>query len=175
MFACESCSHPQLCNQPANRYLTALMTFYVQTWDEYHTKTLTLGIISGPVEGILILITVYAVTAIKGGGSFWQQSMLRTIGVPKYDFIPEFIYELPFTDWYMVQGSVVLILNTVQSLVPSFPSMYSTSNHPKIPECHQSPPRQRRQVPLRTRRSLPIRHHLDTCSSIPLPQPRYLT
>jgi ethanolaminephosphotransferase len=93
----------------------------VQTWDEYHTKTLTLGIISGPVEGILILITVYAFTAIKGGGSFWQQSMLRTVGVPKYEFIPGYIYELPFNEWYMVQGAVVLILNTIQSFVSLMP------------------------------------------------------
>lgn len=97
--------------------IIALLTFYVQTWDEYHTKTLTLGIISGPVEGILILITVYAFTAIKGGGSFWQRSMLRTVGVPQYDFIPKYIYELPFNEWYMVQGAVVLILNTIQSCV----------------------------------------------------------
>lgn len=90
------------------------MTFYVQTWDEYHTKTLTLGLISGPVEGIVILITVYAFTAIKGGGSFWQQSMLRTIGVPETQLIPDFIYEMRFNDWYLVQGSVVLVLNTVQ-------------------------------------------------------------
>jgi len=87
----------------------------VQTWDEYHTKTLTLGLISGPVEGIVILIIVYAFTAIKGGASFWQQSMLGTMGIPKYSFVPEYIYELPFNEWYMIQGAVVLVLNTVQS------------------------------------------------------------
>jgi len=93
----------------------ALLTFYVQTWDEYHTKTLTLGLISGPVEGIVILITVYAFTAIKGGASFWQQSMLRTMGLPKYDSVPEYIYELPFNEAYMIQGGIVLVLNTIQS------------------------------------------------------------
>lgn len=100
--------------------LLALLTFYVQTWDEYHTKTLTLGLISGPVEGIVILITVYAFTAIKGGASFWSQSMFRTVGIPHYAFIPDYIYELPFNEWYMVQGGVVLVLNTVQrSIYPS--------------------------------------------------------
>lgn len=95
----------------------SLLTFYVQTWDEYHTKTLTLGLVSGPVEGIVILITVYAFTAIKGGASFWSQSMFRTVGIPHYEFIPEFIYELPFNEWYMVQGGIVLVLNTVQSSI----------------------------------------------------------
>ena len=44
--------------------------------------------------------------------------MLRTVGLPKYEFIPHYIYELPFNEWYMVQGAVVLILNTIQSFVP---------------------------------------------------------
>jgi len=95
----------------------SLLTFYVQTWDEYHTKTLTLGIVSGPVEGIIILVFVYAFTAFKGGASFWQQSMFATVGVPKYEFIPEYIYNLPFNEWWMVQGGIVLVLNTVQSAV----------------------------------------------------------
>jgi ethanolaminephosphotransferase len=105
--------------------VTALLTFYVQTWDEYHTKTLTLGVISGPVEGILILVTVYAFTAIKGGASFWQQSMFRTVGIPEYAFIPQYIYELPFNEWYMVQGGIVLVLNTIQSFVSSRTILYS--------------------------------------------------
>lgn len=95
----------------------ALLTFYVQTWDEYHTKTLTLGIVSGPVEGIVILWSVYAFTAFKGGASFWEQSMLRTVGIPESSLIPDFLYEMPFNEWYMVQGGVVLVLNTIQSYV----------------------------------------------------------
>ncbi|ORY67700.1 CDP-alcohol phosphatidyltransferase-domain-containing protein [Pseudomassariella vexata] len=93
----------------------SLLTFYVQTWDEYHTKTLTLGIVSGPVEGILIIVCVYALTGCVGGGSFWQQSLLRTVGVPDSWGIPSFLYEFSFTQWYMVQGTVVLVFNTVES------------------------------------------------------------
>lgn len=93
----------------------ALLTFYVQTWDEYHTKTLTLGIVNGPVEGIIILVLVYAFTGIMGGGSFWQQSMLSTVGVPKFDFIPDYLYNLSFSEWYMVQGGLVLAFNTISS------------------------------------------------------------
>ena len=113
--------------------VTALLTFYVQTWDEYHTKTLTLGVISGPVEGILILITVYAFTAIKGGASFWQQSMFRTVGIPEYEFIPQYIYELPFNEWYMVQGGIVLVLNTIQSFVSNPQTVSSRTNKLPVP------------------------------------------
>ena len=91
----------------------ALLTFYVQTWEEYHTHTLTLGLISGPVEGIMTLIIVYALTAFFGGASFWHQSVLRTLGVDKHDLIPKEVYDLPWTDWYMVYGGMVLVYNTI--------------------------------------------------------------
>ena len=90
----------------------SLLTFYVQTWDEYHTRTLTLGIISGPVEGILTLCFVYALTA-KVGAGFWSRSMLATLGVQKHGFIPEFVYKLAWREWYMVYGGVVLVFNTI--------------------------------------------------------------
>lgn len=92
----------------------SLLTFYVQTWDEYHTKTLTLGFISGPVEGILTLCVVYAFTAIKGGGWYWQQSVLQTIGVPNYSWIPSRAYEADYGDFYMLYGGIVLVYNTVE-------------------------------------------------------------
>ncbi|KAF2109793.1 hypothetical protein BDV96DRAFT_651759 [Lophiotrema nucula] len=94
----------------------SLLTFYVQTWDEYHTHTLTLGVISGPVEGILTLCIVYAVTAVLGGGSFWQRSLLESIGVANHSFIPDSIYNLAWNEWYMVYGSVVLVFNTIASI-----------------------------------------------------------
>ena len=95
----------------------ALSTFYVQTWEEYHTKTLTLGIVNGPVEGVIILVCSYLFTAYKGGASFWHQSLLRTIGVPEHALIPQFIYELAFDEVYLIQGSLFLIFNTVDSCV----------------------------------------------------------
>ena len=92
----------------------ATLTFYIQTWEEYYTQTLVLGIVSGPVEGILTLCIVYLFTAVKGGGSFWQKSMLETVGIAKSDSIPDYIYELPFNQWFMVYGGIVLSFNTIQ-------------------------------------------------------------
>ncbi|EGS22736.1 phosphotransferase-like protein [Thermochaetoides thermophila DSM 1495] len=97
----------------------SLFTFYIQTWEEYHTKTLTLGIINGPVEGILAVVGIYALTGYLGGASFWQRPMLPTLGIPQAlpgsIIIPSRLYNLSFTDWYMVQGAVVLVFNTVQA------------------------------------------------------------
>ncbi|CAH0017748.1 unnamed protein product [Clonostachys rhizophaga] len=91
------------------------LTFYVQTWDEYHTKTLTLGIVNGPVEGVLILVGVYALTGYMGGAHFWQQSMFQTLGVPLSKSIPHQIYNMTWCEWYLVQGTVVCFFNTVES------------------------------------------------------------
>ncbi|KAL1586163.1 hypothetical protein WHR41_04850 [Cladosporium halotolerans] len=94
----------------------SLLTFYVQTWDEYHTHTLTLGLVSGPVEGILTLCIVYGITAVKGGGSYWQQPMLPTIGVPEISALPKAAYTMDFGDFYMLYGGLVLVFNTAESI-----------------------------------------------------------
>ncbi|TXT13401.1 hypothetical protein VHUM_00768 [Vanrija humicola] len=45
--------------------MTASLTnFYASTWEEYHTGTLYLSAFSGPVEGILMVVAIYAITAI---------------------------------------------------------------------------------------------------------------
>ncbi|KAK5998717.1 putative CDP-alcohol phosphatidyltransferase class-I family protein C22A12.10 [Cladobotryum mycophilum] len=93
----------------------SLLTFYVQTWDEYHTKTLTLGIVNGPVEGVLLVCGVYILTGLLGGAHIWQQSALRAFGIPESLGIPKMLYELSFTEWYMVQGGIVLVFNTFES------------------------------------------------------------
>ena len=95
---------------------TALLTFYVQTWDEYHTHTLTLGLVSGPVEGILTLCIVYGITAIKGGGSYWQQPMLPALGLPYIESLPKAAYTMDFGDFYVLYGGLVLAYNTIESV-----------------------------------------------------------
>lgn len=93
----------------------ALLTFYVQTWDEYHTKTLTLGLISGPVEGLIILCLVYGFTGYKGSAKFWHQSIMQTVGIPKMSIIPDFLYNMAFDESYMVMGGLILAYNTISS------------------------------------------------------------
>lgn len=93
------------------------MTFYVQTWDEYYTQILTLGVVSGPIEGVLTLCTVYSITAYVGRGSFWHQPMLETLGVSKPSFLSNQIYQMPFTQWYLVYGGIVLFFSTGVSIM----------------------------------------------------------
>ncbi|RJE18179.1 Aminoalcoholphosphotransferase [Aspergillus sclerotialis] len=92
------------------------LTFYVQTWDEYYTQVLTLGVISGPIEGVLTLCAVFAFTAYEGGGSFWHRSMFEVIGIPKSESIPEWVHETPFTQWYLIYGAIILFFATGSSI-----------------------------------------------------------
>ncbi|KAK2873767.1 hypothetical protein FQN49_002095 [Arthroderma sp. PD_2] len=95
----------------------AVFTFYVQTWEEYYTHVLTLGIVSGPVEGILSLCFVFLATGLLGGGSFWHKPMMPTLGLPHIPLLPESAYNLPFTTWWVIYGGVVLLFSTVSSIM----------------------------------------------------------
>ena len=55
---------------------------------------------------------VYALTAYHGGGSFWQQSMLETVGM-KQGILPDFLYNLAWNEWFMAYGGLMLVFNTV--------------------------------------------------------------
>ena len=43
-----------------------MVAFYAATWDEYHTGTLLLSYVSGPVEGQLILVGLCLLGAVYG-------------------------------------------------------------------------------------------------------------
>lgn len=94
----------------------ATLTFYVQTWDEYYTQVLTLGFVSGPIEGVLTLCTVFAITAYQGGASFWHRSAFETLGISKSESIPPQVYDMPFTQWYLIYGAFILFFATGSSI-----------------------------------------------------------
>ncbi|GAA5905585.1 uncharacterized protein JCM6883_005377 [Sporobolomyces salmoneus] len=59
--------------------LVPCWSMFVSTWKEFHTGTLYLGYINGPVEGVLIAVGILVVSAIKGPG-FWALTVSETIG-----------------------------------------------------------------------------------------------
>lgn len=80
--------------------LVPCWSMLVSTWEEYHTGTLYLGYINGPVEGVLIAVAILVVSAVKGaflgasmssdqttsdvasstGPGFWAQTVSETFG-----------------------------------------------------------------------------------------------
>ncbi|KAJ9125085.1 hypothetical protein QFC22_000038 [Naganishia vaughanmartiniae] len=56
----------------------AISNFYLSTWEEYHTGSLYLSAFSGPVEGILLICVMFAITAVKGP-AFWTTPIIKTV------------------------------------------------------------------------------------------------
>ena len=54
----------------------ATANFFFSTWEEFHTGTLYLGIISGPVEGIVMLVLTFFFAGLFGV-SFFEQPWTR--------------------------------------------------------------------------------------------------
>ena len=46
--------------------IATLANFYLTTWEEYHTGQLFLGVFSGPVEGILMIVAIYVISGVYG-------------------------------------------------------------------------------------------------------------
>jgi ethanolaminephosphotransferase len=59
--------------------LAALTNFYISSWETYHTHTLFLSYISGPVEGILSGCMLLILTGFTGP-QFWSQTVNQLLG-----------------------------------------------------------------------------------------------
>ncbi|KAL6944366.1 hypothetical protein ACO0RG_001102 [Hanseniaspora osmophila] len=58
-----------------------LCNFYLSTWEEFHTHTLFLSEFSGPVEGILLIITSFILTGILGPQFVWHYPIAKIAGL----------------------------------------------------------------------------------------------
>lgn len=55
---------------------SALSTFFMNTWEEYHLGELILPVVNGPNEGLWILCTMYLWTALKGSAWWLEECQL---------------------------------------------------------------------------------------------------
>ncbi|THV03702.1 hypothetical protein K435DRAFT_774824 [Dendrothele bispora CBS 962.96] len=81
--------------------IATLANFYLTTWEEYHTGSLYLGIFSGPVEGILMIISIYMITGIFGP-SFWDTPALQLLHLSSY--APAIASRFPIVAPYVNMG-----------------------------------------------------------------------
>ncbi|KAF8324001.1 Choline/ethanolaminephosphotransferase [Clavulina sp. PMI_390] len=94
-------------------------SFYLTTWEEFHTGTLYLGVFSGPVEGILIVCCIYFITGIFGP-SVWNLPLLSlpvlstiTSMEPLENLIPLSMHYLPMNIAFMIFGAFGLAFNII--------------------------------------------------------------
>jgi ethanolaminephosphotransferase len=62
-------------------FFWALIPFYAATWEEYYVGTLYLPLIHGASEGVVLLSSMYAVTAVVGG-EFWKMTIIPGVPTP---------------------------------------------------------------------------------------------
>jgi ethanolaminephosphotransferase len=126
--------------------------FYLTTWEEFHTGTLYLGVFSGPVEGIIIIVVIYIITAIYGacftriyhthsystcrasvGSGVWSLPLLSlpvlstiTSIDPIAKIIPLSVHYLPINIAFMIFSAFGLAFNIFVSYVLSTPGSSCT-------------------------------------------------
>ncbi|KAL1664877.1 hypothetical protein EV122DRAFT_224026 [Schizophyllum commune] len=93
--------------------IATLANFYLTTWEEYHTGQLYLGVFSGPVEGIIMIVFLYIITGFYGP-TFWDTGILTIANlenVPPFDRIPN----IGLNEAFMYFGAVGLAFNIFTS------------------------------------------------------------
>ncbi|KAJ7729090.1 choline ethanolaminephosphotransferase [Mycena maculata] len=93
--------------------VATLANFYLTTWEEYHTGQLYLAEFSGPVEGILLICGIFAISGVYGP-SFWDtgiMTFLRLSSVPVANQLPD----LPLNDSFMVFAAFAVCFNVYSS------------------------------------------------------------
>ncbi|KAJ3859246.1 Choline/ethanolaminephosphotransferase [Lentinula novae-zelandiae] len=94
--------------------VATLANFYLTTWEEYHTGFLYLGVFSGPVEGILILVVMYMITGVYGP-SFWDTPILDFLHLSHIPLITNTLPNIGLNVSFMVFGAFGLAFNILSS------------------------------------------------------------
>lgn len=91
----------------------SLATFYMSTWEEFYTHKLFLSEISGPVEGLLMLVTVYILAGFFGIETLFKKEL--------------FVISLPIVEQsYTV---TTLMVSIFLGFITTTFSMYSAANN----------------------------------------------
>ncbi|KAF9012789.1 choline ethanolaminephosphotransferase [Hymenopellis radicata] len=93
--------------------VATLANFYLTTWEEYHTGQLYLGVFSGPVEGILMIVIIYFITGFCGP-AFWDTPILTFLHLDHLAIFSD-IPNVGLNDAFMVFAAFGLAFNIVNS------------------------------------------------------------
>jgi ethanolaminephosphotransferase len=63
-------------------WLTTVVPFYLNTWEEFHTGEFVLQTVNGPDEGILFVVVVFLLTATFGPSIWWDWDQYAAKGLP---------------------------------------------------------------------------------------------
>ncbi|KAI0066531.1 Choline/ethanolaminephosphotransferase [Artomyces pyxidatus] len=109
--------------------IATLANFYLTTWEEYHTGQLYLGVFSGPVEGILMIVSIFIITGIYGnfaGPTFWDQKFLTVTKLEHVEFIAKRVPNVALNESFMIFGAFALAFNIITSYTNVYRSRRAT-------------------------------------------------
>ncbi|GBE77604.1 Uncharacterized CDP-alcohol phosphatidyltransferase class-I family protein [Sparassis crispa] len=112
--------------------IATLANFYLTTWEEYHTGQLYLGVFSGPVEGILMIVGLYIVSGIYGT-TIWDTGFLTFSGLDKVPAIAEKVPDIGLNDLFMLFGTLGLAFNITISYINVYRSCVENKQGPFQP------------------------------------------
>lgn len=105
--------------------LTTLTNFYLNTWEEYHTGTLYLSEISGPVEGLLSICAVFLIRYFAGP-NFFISPLADTLPTQLVDFLGrENIPDTPTYTVTFILGIIMVVFNGIFSYLNVIKSLTS--------------------------------------------------
>ncbi|KAG8984872.1 hypothetical protein FRB94_010715 [Tulasnella sp. JGI-2019a] len=99
--------------------VAAVSNFYLTTWEEFHTGTLYLGVFSGPVDGIIIICIMYAITGYYGP-SLWDTKFVEAVSAENLlaTHAPKLLVQLndlAISDVFYVIGMIQVFFNVALS------------------------------------------------------------
>lgn len=96
--------------------ISSLTSFFLTTWEEYHTHVLFLSSFSGPVEGILLICALYIFVGTFGS-SICARGLLNATGAAQSTFVREHLAwaNVPIGDLFMTGACFGLIVNAWQA------------------------------------------------------------
>ncbi|KAI0253196.1 Choline/ethanolaminephosphotransferase [Lactifluus subvellereus] len=93
-----------------------LANFYLTTWEEYHTGQLYLGVFSGPVEGILMIVAVFIITGFFGP-TFWDRKILTVTQLENVDWMVAHVPNISMNVCFIIFAGLALVFNIVTSYI----------------------------------------------------------
>ncbi|KAF2069728.1 hypothetical protein CYY_008950 [Polysphondylium violaceum] len=110
-------------------FTTALLPFWMATWEEYHTGTLYLGPINGPDEGIVIIVIILLTTGFIGP-SFWTSKPIQVYGLSKY--VPYQLSNLKLNELIVLSLSLPTVI-TIFANIRNVVQHLKRNNKPILP------------------------------------------
>jgi hypothetical protein len=107
--------HLYVCPWPKIPWFSiAVSNFYLCTLEEFYTGTLYLGYFSGPVEGIVVLIGVYLVSAVFGSQIWLKPAQSVVPFLSELKFIPK----MPMNEFFIYSTGVIVVAILISVFVP---------------------------------------------------------